>query len=254
VTRSAATRHSYGAGPAQFGDLYRPRGTAHAGTVVIIHGGFWRSAYDLTLGAPLATDLAERGYTAWNLEYRRVGTGGGWPTTLADVAAGIDHLDTLDVDTGPVAAIGHSAGGQLAAWAAGRPMLAAGTPGAHPQVRLSAVVAQAGVLDLVTAAATGVGGSAVPDFLGGSPQQVPERYAAADPIGQIPLAVPVLCLHSRADDNVPFAQSSAYVAAATEAGGTATLRATEGDHFTLIDPTAAAWRTVVAALPGLLRG
>jgi acetyl esterase/lipase len=62
--------HRYGADPAQFGELWRPEGAA-AGTVVVIHGGFWRARYDLSLGRPLAADLAARGYAAWNLEYRR---------------------------------------------------------------------------------------------------------------------------------------------------------------------------------------
>jgi acetyl esterase/lipase len=253
VTPSAAVRHSYGPAALQFGDLYRPTGAAHSGTVVVIHGGFWRAAYDLSLGAPLAADLAERGYYAWNLEYRRVGTGGGWPGTLADVAAGIDHLSMLDVDTRRVAAVGHSAGGHLAVWAAGRSALAADAPGAAPVVRVGAVIAQAGVLDLRTAAVTGVGGTAVPDFLGGTPEQCPERYDIADPIRQVPPPAPVLCLHSRADEDVPFAQSAAYVTAATRAGGIATLRETAGDHYSLIDPTSADWAVAVDALPGLLR-
>lgn len=252
VTRCDAARHAYGTDPSQFGELYRPTGTAHAGTVVVIHGGFWRSAYDLALGAPLAADLTARGFTAWNLEYRRVGNGGGWPGTLADVAAGIDLLATLDVDIARVVAVGHSAGGQLAVWAASRSTLPATAPGATPRVPVTGVVSQAGVLDLVTAADTGVGGTAVADFLGGSPTQLPQRYAVADPIRQLPLAAPVLCLHSRADRAVPFAQSSAFVAAATAAGGTATLRETEGDHHTLIDPTSPAWQIVLDALPGLL--
>ncbi|MDP9118363.1 MAG: alpha/beta hydrolase, partial [Actinomycetota bacterium] len=124
-----ATRSAYGTAQFQFGDLYRPSGAAHPGVIVVIHGGFWRSQYDLTLGAPLALDLAARGYLTWNLEYRRVGGGGGWPNTLADVAAGIDHLATLGVDTSRVVAVGHSAGGQLAAWAAGRARLPGGAPG-----------------------------------------------------------------------------------------------------------------------------
>ncbi len=249
MTPSGAVRHAYGSTAVQFGDLYCPTSAGQSGTVVVIHGGFWRAAYDLSLGAPLAADLARRGYHAWNLEYRRVGNGGGWPATLADVAAGIDHLATLDVDTSHVTAIGHSAGGHLAVWAAGRSTLPAKAPGAAPVVQVHAAVAQAGVLDLRTAAATGVGGTAVLDLLGGAPDQVPQRYAAADPIQQVPLAAPVLCVHSRADRDVPFAQSAAYVAAANEAGGTATLRETKGDHFTSIDPAAAPWRAVIDALP-----
>jgi dipeptidyl aminopeptidase/acylaminoacyl peptidase len=241
-SRPQRVRHSYGADPSQFGELYAPAGTRRPGTVVIIHGGFWRAQYDLSLGAPLAADLVARGYTVWNLEYRRVGDGGGWLTTSADIAAGIDQLETVGVDTSRVVAIGHSAGGQLAVWAAGRSTVA-----------LTAVVAQAGVLDLATAADTGVGGTAVPDFLGGSPAQLPARYAEADPIQRVPAPVPVLCVHGRADANVPFAQSTAYVAAAQKAGGRATLAEVPGDHFSLIDPTSVAWQTVVDALPGLMR-
>ena len=111
--------YRYGAGPAQFGELWLPE-AAVAGTVVVIHGGFWRARYDLSLGRPLAADLAARGYAAWNLEYRRALAGGGWPGTFEDVGAGIDLLATLPVDTSRVIAVGHSAGGHLAAWAAGR--------------------------------------------------------------------------------------------------------------------------------------
>ena len=88
---------------------------------MVIHGGFWRAQYDASLGAPLAQDLVERGWTAWNLEYRRVGNGGGFPETFDDVAAGIDRLADVDgLDLSTVVTLGHSAGGHLAAWAAAR--------------------------------------------------------------------------------------------------------------------------------------
>jgi acetyl esterase/lipase len=219
---------------------------------VIIHGGFWMAEYDLKFGAPLAADLARRGYVAFNLEYRRVGNGGGWPNTFQDVSNGIDVLRELDVDSSRVVVIGHSAGGQLAAWAAGRARRTSGKPGFGPKVAVTAVVSQAGVLDLAAAQRQGVGGSAVPALLGGTAQQQPERYAVADPIEQIPLAQPVLCVHSREDQNVPFGQSSAYVVAATAAGASARLVEVHGDHFTLIDPDSTAWATVVKALPDLL--
>ncbi|MCU1658520.1 MAG: hypothetical protein JWO57_3176 [Pseudonocardiales bacterium] len=242
----------YGPDPSQFGELYRPSGARSPATVVVIHGGFWRRAYGLELGRPLARDLAGSGYLVWNLEYRRVGGGGGWPTTLEDVAAGIDHLATLDVDVSRVVTIGHSAGGHLAVWAAGRAGLPSDAPGASPRVDVTAAIAQAGVLDLTTAAGAGVGGTAVPDLLGGPPDEVPGRYAIADPIRRVPLPAPVLCVHSRADAEVPFAQSAAYVAAATAAGGRATLCETGGDHYTPIDPTQPDWQLVVEALPALL--
>ena len=116
------------------------------------------------------------------------------------------------------------------------------------------IVSQAGVLDMVTAADTGVGGTAESDFLGGSPAAVPERYRLADPIQAVPLKAPVLCVHAQGDQNVPYAQSTAYVAAATKAGGKAALHTVAGNHFTLIDPSSAAWAVVVDALPQLLAG
>jgi len=252
-------RHQYGQDPAQFGELWLPSGRRQpggtrspAGTVVLIHGGFWRARYDLSFGRPLAADLARRGYTAWNLEYRRAGAGGGWPATFEDVAAGIDLLAELPVATSRVAAIGHSAGGHLAAWAAGRGRLAPGVPGAAPRVELTAVVSQAGVLALADCARDGTGGTAALDLMGGGPDDLPERYRLADPMDALPLAAAVLCVHSRADDSVPFRYSDRYVRAAVRAGGTAQLHETSGDHFTLIDPGSPDWQGVIDALPGLL--
>ena len=252
--RTRVARIGYGPDRSQFGELSRAPNPRHPGTVVIVHGGFWRAQYDLSLGRPLAADLAAHGFTCWNLEYRRVGDGGGWPATFADIAAGIDKLADLDADVSQVAVVGHSAGGQLAVWAAGRSALPADAPGAAPRVVVRGVVSQAGVLDLATAAREQVGAGAMQDLLGGSPDDVPGRYALADPIQQVPLPVPVLCLHSRADEIVPFAQSDAYVRAASAAGGAARLLETAGDHFTLIDPTSAAWATARSALPVLLSG
>jgi acetyl esterase/lipase len=232
---------AYGSHPAQYGELWRPAGESGA-TVVVIHGGFWRGRYTASLGRPLAEDLAARGYTAWNLEYRRVGGGGGRPATFDDVAAGIDALAGLDVDTSAVITLGHSAGGHLAVWAAGRH--GAGVP-------VTGAISQAGVLELELGARTGVGGTAVPDLMGGTPDELPSEYAAADPSRAIPLPVPVICLHSPGDQDVPFSQSANYVATATRAGASARLVRTAGDHYSMIDPAAPDWQLALHALKEL---
>jgi acetyl esterase/lipase len=243
--------YRYGADPAQFGELSLPDGGPH-GTVVIIHGGFWRAAYDLSLGRPLAADLAARGYAAWNLEYRRTGGGGGWPATFEDVGAGIDLLATLPVDTSPVAVVGHSAGGHLGVWAAGRAGLPAGTPGARPRVAVTGVVSQGGVLALADCARDRLDVDAAIRLMGGGPGELPDAYRLADPMALQPAPANVVCLHSRRDQRVPYSYSERYVAAATAAGGRASLVETFGDHFTLIDPASADWATALGALPELL--
>ncbi len=245
--RETPTICAYGPHPDQYAELYLPDGD-QLGVVVVLHGGFWRAAYDASLGRPLARDLAQRGWAAYNIEYRRLGNGGGWPTTLQDVSAAFDLVAELDLDLTRMVAIGHSAGGHLAAWAAGRSALPPLAPGSSPRVAVTGVVAQAGVLDLRAGAASGVGGTAIPDLLGGRPDEVPERYDWADPIGQVPLPVPVVCVHGHADDSVPIAQSEAYVAAARAVGATVELVVSEGDHMAHVDPTSQAWAAAVGVL------
>ena len=144
---------AYGDDGAQVGDLYLPPDVARPAVVVLVHGGFWRQEYERDLMGPLAEDLVARGYAVWNIEYRRVAMdGGGWPGTLTDVAAAVDHLEVLareqPLDLTRIVAIGHSAGGHLAVWLAARPTLPADAPGAAPLVTVSAAVSLAGVLDL----------------------------------------------------------------------------------------------------------
>ncbi|GEL24654.1 hypothetical protein PSU4_36080 [Pseudonocardia sulfidoxydans NBRC 16205] len=251
---STPTRLDYGTDPAQFAELtLPPDGAQPRGTIVVIHGGFWRSRHDLALGRPLAATLAGAGFAAWNIEYRRVGTGGGWPATFDDVAAAVDLLaDQEWLDPDRVVALGHSAGGHLAAWLAARPGLPTGTPGADPRVRLRGAVSQAGVLDLVDGARNGVGNGAIEDLLG-SPLPGDGRYELASPAERLPVGVPVICVHGDADVNVPVRQSERYVAAAQAAGDPAELVVLPGvEHFAVIDPATEAWRACESAVARLL--
>ena len=226
--RAGKQRVAYGSDPSQYGVLYRPEGTAR-GVVVVIHGGFWLAQYGLEYGAPLAEDLAARGWAAWNIEYRRVGNGGGVPQTLDDVTAAIAKLGDLDLDLSTVVGLGHSAGGHLVTWSGGQGVL-------------THVIDQAGVVDLVAAYEENLGGGAVEGFLGHPPG--PED-ASIDPIQQVPLDVPVWCVHASDDANVPISQSRSYVAAAQAAGAQVEMVEVAGDHFTLVDTGSAAWARTV---------
>ena len=221
---------------------------------VLIHGGFWRARYDLRLEDGLAADLAGRGWAVWNLEYRRVGarSGGGWPATFEDVAGGIDHLARLGepLDLERAVAIGHSAGGQLALWAAARPGLPAGAPGAEPAVLLGGAVAQAGLVDLREVARLELSDGAAEGFLGGEAAELPDRYDVASPIERLPLSVPHLLVHGDADDVVPIEIARRYAErAANGTGEGCTLVELAGvGHMEHLDPGSEAWRAVVAWL------
>ena len=76
-------------------------------------------------------------------------------------------------------------------------------------------------------------------------------YDEVDPTRQLPLDVPLWCVHGTDDDVVPVSQSTDYVAAATRAGAEAALVEIDGDHFTVIDTTSEAWVRTVKILDGL---
>ncbi len=228
-----------------------PAGDGPAPVVVLVHGGFWKASYGLDLMEPLRDDLCSRGLAVFNLEYRRVGqSGGGYPGTLFDVAAGIDALAgascSRDVDVERVAVVGHSAGGHLALWAASRHLLPPGAPGASPRVVPTFVVGQAAVTDLEDAALDGLGSGAVRRFLDGTPDDRPDAYSVAQPaIG----AVPTLLVSGDRDDDVP----AAYTRRCAGIDGVEVLVVDGEDHFDVIDPAGGSWAATVTRLTGALR-
>lgn len=237
--------HRYGDHASQHGELFVPEGSGPHAVVIVVHGGYWKAQYDRSLMTRVCEDLAHRRLAAWNLEYRRVGDGGGWPETFADVATGVDALRDfaapLDLDR--VGAVGHSAGGHLALWAAARTTLPEGTPGAAPRVTPHAVVSQAGVADLRLAARTPPSDEPTRALLGGRPDDHPERYDLASPRERLPLGVAQLLLHGDRDDTVSIRLAEAYAAAAAAAGDPCELRVLPGTgHFEHIDPRTVAWQ------------
>jgi acetyl esterase/lipase len=182
---------AYGEHPSQVVDFYGSG--ARGPRITVLHGGFWREAYDRTHLSPFAAALAERGTAVELVEYRRVGGGGGWPVTAQDVAAALELLGAPDV------LVGHSAGGQLALWAAAR---TDGTGAAR-------TVAVAPVADLALAHRLRLSDGAVSEFLGGEPSSVDRLLPEADPM-RLPPRGHVEILHGMADEVVPPALSRHY--------------------------------------------
>ncbi|SFF59671.1 Acetyl esterase/lipase [Fontimonas thermophila] len=170
------------------GDLYRPASCTACPVVLLIHGGGWRSGKRTHMHA-FAADLQARGYAAFSIDYRLV-PAYIFPAQLDDVRLALEWLQAqapaLGLDAQRIGAWGYSAGAHLAALAA----LTTETP------RVRAVVAGGLPADLVAAADSPL----VQRFLGGTLEQMPERYRAASPLHQVDAnAPPMFLYHARWD-------------------------------------------------------
>ena len=261
-------RIPYGAGPYQFGDLWIPQvvGKALIPLVVFFHGGWWKSEYDLGYAGHLCADLKKHGIATWSVEYRRVGsTGGGWPTTFQDAASGFDYAATL-VKTyalylARVVTMGHSAGGHLAFWIAGRhhiePHSEIYEP--RPQVPLKGAIALAGAVDLrLTIDLSGYFNFAhdkreVYDLMGGRPADLADRYKAANPGDLLPFHVPQVLIQGTEDSQIPAELPSRWADLARKSGDTVDVNIIpRSDHFDVVDPEGRAWNGIREIVKNML--
>ena len=237
-------------------DLYLPATAKNAVTqphstplVVLIHGGSWTNRVGASSMASFARHLTERGLAVLNVEYRRVGGGGGWPTTFTDVAAALDTVPDIEhavpqLNPSNAVVVGHSAGAQLAVWAGTRQRLSPGEIGAGAVFRPRHVISLAGPLDLRRAVS--LGDKAVVRALGGTPRTVGSRYAMVDPIENISPDTSVVAVAGTADRIVPHVLSEEYVRAAKAKGSDARAVILPGaTHTSIITPGTQAYREVV---------
>ncbi|MFD9605461.1 alpha/beta hydrolase family protein [Streptomyces sp. NPDC057908] len=259
----------YGNHPDQVIDFYAPRdGRTGAPVVVVLHGGAWRAPYDRQHVSPFADFLARRGFAVASVEYRRGseipqqrGSGpvaGRWPETFDDVAAAMDALPALlarelpQADARRIVVTGHSAGGQLALWAAARHVLPEGSPWRLPAPPpLRGVVALAPIADFATAVELNVCSGAVGQFLGRE-EDFEERAPHADPAVLLPTGIATTVVQGTTDVDVPQAVSEAFVDAAATAGETVGLTLLpDVGHYPLIDPASDACAVVAEELTQL---
>jgi acetyl esterase/lipase len=258
----------YGEGPCQFGDLWIPEteeGASGFPLVVFFHGGWWKSTYDLVYAGHLCAALKSVGVAVWSVEYRRVGeTGGGLPMTFEDAAAGLEFVATLaesySIDLKRVITMGHSAGGHLALWSAGKGRIETGEMKLPvSRIKLVGAIALAGAVDLrMTIELAGEGVFAhdrdeISALMGGLPEAVPERYEVGNPGDLLPFGMPQILIQGTEDDQIPPGLPARWARAAEEAGDEVTVEMIAGaDHMDVVDPESKAWEVVRAAVSDFL--
>jgi len=239
---------SYGSDPLQVVDVWVPDGNGPHRTILMVHGGCWQTGIaDRTIMNWIADDLRRRGFAVWNIDYRGVDRGGGYPGTFEDVAAAADalrsHAARFNLDTGMIVATGHSAGGHLALWLAGRPRLPAGSPlkTASP-LPVHEVVSLGGLPDLEEAArapGSGCGTDVIARISGG-------RFAETSVPRLAPLGIPQMLINGNQDRIIPTAYAEGYAVPMRAAGDSVRVRMIDATgHVELIAPDTAAWAAAV---------
>jgi acetyl esterase/lipase len=214
----------------------------------MVHGGCWQSEIaDRRIMNWIAHDLRKRGIAVWNIDYRGVDReGGGYPGTFLDASAAADalreHAPRYNLDISPLVAVGHSAGGHLALWLAGRKRLPAGSPlRSGTPLPIHHVVSLGGLPDLEQARAEKQGcGPEVIDRLTGG------RFADTSVPRLAPLGIPQTLINGDSDRIIPTNFAYDYAAGMMAAGdpvGVAVLP--RQGHVELIAPETPAWATAV---------
>lgn len=235
--RGRTERLRYGNGRHQFGVLHQPRsGVRSTAVVMLVHGGFWRWPYNRLTMSLLVRDAVRRGFTVFNVAYRRLGRfggGGGWPETFDDVTDAATLISDRFVDA-PLMLIGHSAGGHLALVAAAR----------LPE-RIDGVVAMSAPTDL--RALSESGSEPVDALVARAPRD--RRWSSTSPIEMVPSGVRTLCVHGDADTTVDPVMSARYVEAARAAGDDADLILVPGEgHRSPLLAGSRTWQAVLESL------
>jgi acetyl esterase/lipase len=248
---------AYGAAPSQYAELFLPKGEGPFPVALLVHGGCWTVEFGgIRQMRNIAGALAASGIAVWNVEYRRVEEGGDYPGMYLDMEAAIAALaakaPAYHLDTRHIVAIGHSAGGQLVQWIAGRDRLPASSPlYQHDFLPIHQVVSLGGLADLRHEKDL-IKNSCDRDVaqLTGAPG--PDRtdvYADTNAAELIPNGSTTVLINGEFDRVSPPRTATAYADRARQAGDQAeTLVLPDASHYDEVAATSPSWKLVLPVI------
>jgi acetyl esterase/lipase len=259
----ADKRIHYGKAPFQYADLRLPKNKGPHPVAIILHGGCWTGEFaSLKNTAALADALRELGFATWNVEYRRIGdVGGGWPGTFADVADATDYLrqikEQYQLNLNKVIVLGHSAGGHLALWVAGRHHLSAQSPLYRKEpLTVRGVIGLGAIPDLKAFRKESVSvcnRDVIADLLGTQSQALLEsRYQETSPADLLPLSSEQILIYGT-EDKVTPPQLKDYVHAAKQSGNVIKVIKIPGAaHHEYNVPNSIVWPVLIEQIQALI--
>ena len=254
---------AYGSAPSQYAELFRPSGRGPFPVVVLVHGGCWTVKFGgITQMRNVAGALAARGIAVWNVEYRRVDEdGGGYPGTYLDVNAALDKLAeqaaAYQLDTARIVAMGHSAGGQLVQWIAGRARIAPSSPLFHARpVPVREIISLGGLADLrhqKDLIKKSCGRDI--DQLAGLPSaERPDVFSDTNAAELVPNGSRTLLITGALDTISPPSAAYAYAARVQTAGDQASVLILPGaSHYDEVAASSPSWKLILPAIERALK-
>jgi pimeloyl-ACP methyl ester carboxylesterase len=241
---------AYGSASArQYGELRLPQGKGPFPVAVIYHGGCWAGMGGTANVGALASFLARNGVATWTPSYRELGSDGGWPNTFADWAQGLGYVkalaETYPLDLERITVMGHSAGVTPVMWLPTGDKGDAVIDGDLPPVRAAvAIDGPMRIADFVGIDAMVCGAPVIAPMMGGTPGEVPARYAMLDPMTNKPLLKELLVI----DGALPDPDPALIEALRGQGIAVEVIRVSQEQHFNMLVPGTADFAAMGPAL------
>jgi acetyl esterase/lipase len=249
---------AYGNAPSQYAELFEPAGDGPFPVVVLLHGGCWVSELQgIRQFRKMSGALAFQGIAVWNVEYRRADEdGGGYPGMYLDMISALDALKAnatkYRLDMNRIVAVGHSAGGFLAQWIAGRARIPTSSPLYRTDyLPIRQIIGLGSINNLRDG--TGPCGVGVSTLTGSRSANRADVFSDTNPADLLPNGSNTVLINGDLDRQVPPDVATRFATKARTAGDrVTTIVLKNANHFDEVAASSPSWQPILAAIKDAL--